>query len=269
MEEIAKGNSVGQPPVPSMEDRRSQWNSVEPIEKPPFTNSVWDDHRVIQGMVDSMNLRQIPREEASATNVLAPDWYRSFGDLELVDIDSDGHCQFKAVSKTLFGTQDHYLTLRWQTARYMLICRSRFEPVMPRKFTTFEKYCEAIATTTEWGDHSSLQILAEIYRVKFQVLSTLRGGSKFELIQPIPEDPLLDTIFIAHFGEYHYQSIKPNIGVVEEEDSHANQVKPNQIGEKRPNAFTSKTKSTKRKKKTKNPASRYIISFNSFRIKRP
>ena len=137
---------------------------------------------------------------------------------------------------------------------------------MPQKFTTFEEYCEAIATTNEWGDHSSLQILAEIYRVKFQVLSTLRGGSKFELIQPIPEDPFLDTIFLAHFGEYHYQSIKPIIGVVEEEDNHANQVKPNHIGEKRPNAFTSKTKSTKRKKKTKKPATRCIISSHSFRV---
>ena len=151
-----------------MEDRRSLWNSGEPIEKPPFSNSVWDDHRLIQGMVESMNLQEIPHEEANAPKVLAPDWFKSFGDLELVDIDSDGHCQYKAISWTLFGTQDHYLTLRWQTAQYMRNCRSRFAPVMPQKFTTFDEYCEAIAMTNEWGDHSSLQILAEIYRVKFQ-----------------------------------------------------------------------------------------------------
>ena len=107
MEEFSKGNSVGQPPVPSMEDRRSQWNSGEPIEKPPFSNSVWDDHRLIQGMVESMNLQEIPHEEANATKVLAPDWFKSFGDVDLVDIDSDGHCQYKAISWTLFGTQDY------------------------------------------------------------------------------------------------------------------------------------------------------------------
>ena len=178
---------------------------------PPLCSSVWDDQRMIHGLVQSMVIEEIPHTEVNSENINDDSWIKSFGSLELVDIVGDGSCQFRAVSQILYGTQEYSGDLRKRCAAYLGCNTIRFEDHLCEKFATFEDFCHAIGTTNEWGNHITLQALAELYNINIQVLSTLRGGSRFPLIQPRNSDSLLDTIYLAHFGEFHYGVIKPSL----------------------------------------------------------
>ncbi len=72
----------------------------------------------------------------------------------------------------------------------------------------FEDYCNRLARPGMWGDHLALQILAELYRAKIWILSSV-GATNFVVeIEPLTPGPAPERhLALAHLYDAQYDSL--------------------------------------------------------------
>jgi len=120
-------------------------------------------------------------------------------------IEEDGNCQFAAISDQLFGTPKHHLAVRRIVTSQLRRFPDRYRPYVSE--LSYEEYVEDMSTEGEWGDHITLQAVADAY------------GFRVLLITSFPKEPILDiwareltserVVYLSFWAELHYSSLYP------------------------------------------------------------
>lgn len=128
----------------------------------------------------------------------------------------DGNCQFRSVSFSLFGTQDHHFRVRQKAVRHIQQQRHDFQCFLGEDF---DRYCYEMSRPGVWGDELTLRAVCESYGIVINVLTSeaenwfLRyipsssqqqqnGFSTTTSSQPKHE------IFLTYISPVHYNAVK-------------------------------------------------------------
>jgi hypothetical protein len=97
----------------------------------------------------------------------------------VVPVHGDGNCQFRAIARALFDTEDRHREVRATVARDL-----REHPLLSEwrsaitggesAIETWETYCDRMGTDGEWGDQTTLVAAARVYNVAFVVYNVNR-----------------------------------------------------------------------------------------------
>ena len=107
--------------------------------------------------------------------------------LNLIGIEGDGNCLFRALAHQLYGNQESHETIRKKICDYIMVERDYFGPYITER--TFENYLNTMRLDGTWGGNLELQAFSEFYRKTIEIYTD----------SPIPE---------AHhvFGEAYSQA---------------------------------------------------------------
>ncbi|XP_037360175.1 deubiquitinase OTUD6B [Talpa occidentalis] len=135
--------------------------------------------------------------------------------LEIKQIQSDGHCMYRAIEDQLQG-QESPLTvaaLRSQAAEYMQSHVEDFLPFLTNPNTgdmytpeEFGKYCDDIVNTAAWGGQLELRALSHILQTPIEIIQA--ESPPIVVGEEYPKKPLI-LVYMRHaygLGE-HYNSV--------------------------------------------------------------
>tara|TARA_R110002050_G_C8701689_1_gene494871 strand:- start:190 stop:693 length:504 start_codon:yes stop_codon:yes gene_type:complete len=78
-------------------------------------------------------------------------------------------------------------------------------------YGTWREYCEYISRPGTWGDHLCLLALANALSVRIVIVSSVDihgDASPVTVIEPLVKKSEMKSIFLSHWAEYHYGSLK-------------------------------------------------------------
>ena len=94
---------------------------------------------------------------------------------QVVPVRGDGNCQFRAISRALFDTEERHGDVRAAVVRDMrdhpLSCEWRCALAAAGESTKepWEQYCDRMGTNGEWGDQTTLVAASRVYNVAFVI----------------------------------------------------------------------------------------------------
>lgn len=145
------------------------------------------------------------RRGTSQTNLLK-ERLTNFGMSEVV-VSGDGNCQFRAISKELFNTQDHHLWVRFKAVEHMRNHRDEFE-IFFGSPEEFEAYVAKMSLPREWGDELTLKATADALDIVVHVLTSTEGfgGYYLEYSPSNKGSPhgVLRHVFLTYLSPMHY-----------------------------------------------------------------
>ena len=104
----------------------------------------------------------------------------------------DGNCQFRALSKHLFQSQDLHADVRKEVVEHMAAMADLFIPYADVDPCHFDGYLAKLARDGVWGDHLSLQAAADLYQLKIVLVTShtqdVSGGNNGAIIGIRPRD---------------------------------------------------------------------------------
>lgn len=146
-----------------------------------------------------------------------------FGLVEHKKVPGDGNCQFYSLSDQLYGDFDHAAQIRAYAVAW-LRDNAEMELENGAKLKEFgyndegwDHYCTLMSLPGTWGDHLTLVAVAEIYKVRIIVVSSVKDESQALIeIVPAPETDSnkpprdIGIVFLCHYAEFHYGTLKPD-----------------------------------------------------------
>ncbi|KAK4776469.1 hypothetical protein SAY86_005157 [Trapa natans] len=91
-------------------------------------------------------------------------------DLEELQMEGDGNCQFRALADQLFHNPEYHKAVRKKVVKQLKHHRNLYEGYVPTKY---KSYIKKMKRSGEWGDHVTLQAAADhvtIYFCKYKTL---------------------------------------------------------------------------------------------------
>ncbi|XP_054813041.1 OVARIAN TUMOR DOMAIN-containing deubiquitinating enzyme 10 isoform X3 [Prosopis cineraria] len=125
-------------------------------------------------------------------------------DFEERKVPGDGNCQFHALSDQLYGTHEHHEFVRRLAVDQLKSHREIYEGYVPMEYGD---YLVKMSKSGEWGDHVTLQAVADTYAVKIFLITSFKDTCCIEIV-PHFEKPKR-VIFLSFWAEVHYNSIYP------------------------------------------------------------
>ncbi|CAM9447874.1 unnamed protein product [Ectocarpus fasciculatus] len=133
------------------------------------------------------------------------------------EIKADGHCLYRAVAEqlTLTGrrpglTEESYPLMRQEAARELRSSPSEYLPFLDglEEGEEFDKYCEKVEGSAEWGGQVELQALSSALQAPMEVFSAM--SPPLLLGQDYDGPPLLLTYHEHYYAlGSHYNSVVP------------------------------------------------------------
>ncbi|CAL8470675.1 g10217 [Coccomyxa elongata] len=121
------------------------------------------------------------------------------------EVKGDGNCQFRALSDQLYRSPGYYDQLRRAAVEQL---RSHPEQYAPYVAGDWEDYLRLMAKSGTWGDHLTLQAIADRFGVKMYIVTSYREG---DIIEINPNGPLRSerVLYLSFWAEVHYNSVFP------------------------------------------------------------
>ncbi|KAF7818635.1 OTU domain-containing protein [Senna tora] len=119
-------------------------------------------------------------------------------------VQGDGNCQFRALSDQLYHTPEYHKIVRRQVVNQLKSHPEIYEGYVPMEYGD---YLEKMSRTGEWGDHVTLQAVADSYGVRIFLITSFKDTCCIEIL-PHFEKPKR-VIFLSFWAEVHYNSIYP------------------------------------------------------------
>eukprot|EP01061_Rhynchopus_euleeides_P017108 TRINITY_DN28505_c0_g1_i1.p1 TRINITY_DN28505_c0_g1~~TRINITY_DN28505_c0_g1_i1.p1 ORF type:complete len:520 (+),score=149.03 TRINITY_DN28505_c0_g1_i1:68-1561(+) len=130
---------------------------------------------------------------------------------KIVNVKGDGNCQFSSISMQLHKTVDFHKQLRQQAVENIQRNRPFYEQYIVG--CTFEDYCALMKKEYTWGDHLTLQALADHLSVNIEIMTATNGKNgeadsrqERHIIRP-RKGATTRTLHLAFMQENHYMSI--------------------------------------------------------------
>eukprot|EP01062_Namystynia_karyoxenos_P065835 TRINITY_DN59890_c0_g1_i1.p2 TRINITY_DN59890_c0_g1~~TRINITY_DN59890_c0_g1_i1.p2 ORF type:complete len:217 (+),score=99.49 TRINITY_DN59890_c0_g1_i1:111-761(+) len=139
--------------------------------------------------------------------------------MQLHEIQSDGNCLYRAAAHQLAqrGEEQGYAAIRKLCADELRANPSKYQPfVVDEQGDTvsaeaFERHCDAVEHSSEWGGHTELEALAQALRMPVVVLQAQGEQQEFGRGFAPPSEDDLVLVYHKHYhvlGE-HYNSCRP------------------------------------------------------------
>ncbi|KAH9811029.1 OTU-like cysteine protease-domain-containing protein [Melampsora americana] len=144
-------------------------------------------------------------------------------------IPGDGNCQFRAISLMMTGSQESHETIRKAAVGYMELNFRKFKDFAdltdPKTGGTWEGYLKNLKKPGTYGDHLTLNAMAEIFRRKFVVLSERSTHDGVDIIKGQPDGT--SKTYSLYLNNNHYEILlkdlsppnKPFLNNLRESDS--------------------------------------------------
>mmetsp|Transcript_69154 Transcript_69154/g.195949 ORF Transcript_69154/g.195949 Transcript_69154/m.195949 type:complete len:297 (-) Transcript_69154:90-980(-) len=145
-------------------------------------------------------------------------------------VKGDGNCQFYSLAWHLFSTTSSHHTVRAKAIEHLrgpgrAAVEAFYAPEHPRQPQTFEAYLDEMSKDHIWGDHFTLQAVAEVFNVRLQVLTAGKYnrnverslgqacGPAFGVVQTVvpqstDQEGNSKDLWVG-FAALHYSPIKP------------------------------------------------------------
>lgn len=136
--------------------------------------------------------------------------------MELIMIEADGNCLFRACSQILYGTQEHHKMLREAACRYIAknpnACGLREGEDRNKGLKSYDgdlgTYLKDLAKETVWGDDAALRAICQVHQRYAVVYVSSAGEGAVEHPEFRAEDnvaglpllPLANTNGLSHFN---------------------------------------------------------------------
>lgn len=114
----------------------------------------------------------------------------------------DGNCQFRSVSKLLFGSPEHHLLVRSKAIEYMEQNKPRFQNFLGEDFAL---YLKEMSRAGSWGDELTLRAIAESFQI---MISVITSASANWFIRYVPGTTVQGEIFLAYVFPVHYNALQ-------------------------------------------------------------
>ncbi|KAF8007621.1 hypothetical protein BT93_K1578 [Corymbia citriodora subsp. variegata] len=114
-------------------------------------------------------------------------------DLEELQIEGDGNCQFRALADQLFRNPDHHKIVRKE------VMKQGYVPM------NYKSYLKKMKKSGEWGDHVTLQAAADRFAAKINLVTSFKDTSYIEIV-PNGKNPTKE-LWISFWSEVHYNSL--------------------------------------------------------------
>ena len=114
----------------------------------------------------------------------------------------DGNCQFRSVSKLLFGSPEYHLIVRLKAIEYMKQNKARFQNFLGEDFAL---YLNEMGKAGCWGDELTLRAIAESFHI---MISVITSASTNWFIRYIPGTRVRGEIFLAYVFPVHYNALQ-------------------------------------------------------------
>merc|ERR1712062_342682 len=88
-------------------------------------------------------------------------------------VQADGNCQFRALSKQMYGDEDHHGDLRVRVVKQLEAAPQRYENFV---YEPFVDYVNRMACDGEWGDNVTLQAASDALGTDIHILTDVTGG---------------------------------------------------------------------------------------------
>jgi len=124
--------------------------------------------------------------------------------LHMLVIDSDGNCQFRAVSQQLYGSQAHHMFVRSQAVAYMNERKEEFACFFPG--SAFERYLTKMGRDREWGDELTLRAICNALGVVVHVITS--NDDNWYLKYEPDEQRTAKQIFLGYVAPAHYNAFE-------------------------------------------------------------
>lgn len=123
-------------------------------------------------------------------------------------IRGDGNCQFASVSDQLYGTPRRHPEVRAAVVRRLRSEPELYSPYVPGQ--SYDAYVEEIAGFGAWGDHVTLQALADALGVRVVVVTSFTQEAILE-IRPRKDQQQSSgrVLWLSFCAEVHYSSLYP------------------------------------------------------------
>lgn len=126
--------------------------------------------------------------------------------LKHIEMMDDGNCQFRAISKQLYGTQRYHWKVRATVVEHMSNNLVDFSPFLGGELHA-KRYLETMALNRTWGDELTLRACADAYQVTIHVVTS--SPENWYLRYPPGNHAPRKHIYIAYISPIHYNSIAP------------------------------------------------------------
>eukprot|EP00933_Yihiella_yeosuensis_P073086 TRINITY_DN8165_c0_g2_i1.p1 TRINITY_DN8165_c0_g2~~TRINITY_DN8165_c0_g2_i1.p1 ORF type:complete len:190 (-),score=26.30 TRINITY_DN8165_c0_g2_i1:22-591(-) len=117
-------------------------------------------------------------------------------------VHGDGNCQFRALADQLYGSQDHHASVREQVVDQLESFSERYQGFVPGKFAD---YVQEMAKDGTWGDHVTLQAVADALGVRIHVLTDHLSDAFIEVVPR--EQKSSKVLKLSFWAEVHYNSL--------------------------------------------------------------
>lgn len=129
----------------------------------------------------------------------------------------DGACQFRAISDQLYGSEDFHAEVRTRCVEQLFLHPERYKSFV--ESTDYDEYIQKMRTEGEWGDHVTLQALADSLGQDIHLITSFASGALVVVkSRPPDEERLLQMqadpkppLWLSFWAEIHYESVEPNL----------------------------------------------------------
>lgn len=125
-------------------------------------------------------------------------------DLVEREVAGDGNCQFRALSDQLYGSTDHWDTVRKAVVQQLKKHPDMYQPYVP---TEYNEYVTGMAKSGTWGDHVTLKAAADVYGVRISIITSYKENAVLD-IQP-DKATSQRVLWLSFWAEVHYNSLVP------------------------------------------------------------
>jgi len=119
-------------------------------------------------------------------------------------VQADGNCQFRALSRQLYGDEDFHATLRARVIEQLETSPERYADFVHEPFAD---YIKRMACNGEWGDNVTLQAASDLLCTDIHLLTDQPGG---ECIQVHPAEHVCSKkqkpLCLTFLTEVHYDA---------------------------------------------------------------
>ena len=130
----------------------------------------------------------------------------SFRRLEIVDIPSDGNCQFRALSFELFGSEEHHLKIRTVAVAWLAEHGATYSGFIGDE-ADWWAYLGRMRDPGEWGDELTLRAVSDAYGVIVHLVTSERDYFNI-LYEPKEARPPHRHVFLAYVAPVHYNAVQ-------------------------------------------------------------
>ena len=112
----------------------------------------------------------------------------------------DGNCFFRAISRMVYLSEDHHLSIRQQAVNRIRENPSDYQGYILHNYNSVDDYVMALSRSGEWADEPVIRATADALQIQIRVISTNDFIPSFRPDNNCPTQ----TVYIGHIQDVHF-----------------------------------------------------------------